>query len=218
MVQKGDGVTDDAQSPRTPRPTRPVEHKDDARRRQILDVATSLFAEQGFRETNLAQIADVLGFRRQAVYHYFRAKDDILFELITEAGEAMKSSTGPIFAADMGPEQKLTEVVRNHVRVVLSNPSTFRVQFNELNKLNSERAKALQDGIAAYIHRVADVIEAGQHAGVFFAGPPTSLALLIIGMCNSTTEWRDAQRTNASVDEVAENAARIAVAGLRAGG
>lgn len=192
-----------------------VEVKEAARRSQILEVATALFARQGYRETNLAQIADELGFRRQAVYHYFRAKDDILYELIAEAGEAMMSSSGPIFDSDSTPEMKLADLVRNHVRVVLSDPSRFRVQFNELNKLSGERAKPLQDGISSYIRRLADVIEAGQRAGVFFDGPPASLALLIIGMCNSTTEWRDAGRTKASVDEIADNAARLAVAGLR---
>lgn len=192
-----------------------MEVKEAARRGQILDVATALFARQGYRETNLAQIADELGFRRQAVYHYFRAKDDILYELIAGAGDAMTSSAGPIFDSDCPPEVKLPDLVRNHVRVVLSDPSRFRVQFNELNKLSGDRAKPLQDGISAYIHRIADVIEAGQRSGVFFDGPPTSLALLIIGMCNSTTEWRDGARSSASVDEIAENAARLAVAGLR---
>jgi AcrR family transcriptional regulator len=195
--------------------TRPVEHQDDARRREILREATELFAQQGYRETNLGQIADRLGFRRQAVYHYFKAKDDILYELIAEAGEAMNSSAAPIFEAGKPPEETLTEIVRNHVRVVLSAPDTFRVQFNELNKLSGERAKPLHDGIAAYIRRVADVIAAGQQRGHFFATPPTSLALLIIGMCNSTIGWRDGRRTKASVAEIADSAARLAVAGLR---
>src|SRR5690349_14222822 len=70
----------------------PVEHKDAGRRRDILRAATKLFAEQGYRETNLNQIAVELGFRRQAVYHYFPAKDEILYELIAQAGDAMLSS------------------------------------------------------------------------------------------------------------------------------
>jgi AcrR family transcriptional regulator len=192
-----------------------VEPREAARRHQILEVATALFARQGYRETNLGQIADELGFRRQAVYHYFRAKDDILYELIAEAGEAMTSSAQPLFESDRPPDVKLAELVRNHVRVVLADPSRFRVQFLELTKLTGERARPLQDGISAYIHRIADVIDDGQRSGLFAAGPPTSLALLIIGMCNSTTEWRDGRRTKASIDEIADNAARLAISGLR---
>lgn len=185
-----------------------------ARRDAILQAANKLFAEQGFRETNLNQIAVELGFRRQAVYHYFPAKEDILYELIAEAGEVMTSSSEPLFDADTPPDITLAEIVRNHVRVVLSQPSTFRVQFNELNKLSGKRAEELRDGISAYIHRIAGVIEAGQKAGIFFPAPPMSQALLIIGMCNFTTEWHNGGRTNPTVDEIATHAARLAVSGL----
>lgn len=173
-----------------------------------------LFARQGFRETNLGQIADELGFRRQAVYHYFRAKDDILYELIAEAGQAMNASAGPIFDSDWPPETKLAELVRNHVRVIAAAPCRFRVQFNELNKLTSDRAKPLRDGISRYIRRIADVIADGQHAGVFQDGPPKTLALLIIGMCNSVITWSEGDGPTADVDELADNAARLAIGGL----
>jgi hypothetical protein len=44
------------------------------RREQILQTAQKLFADKGFRETNLNYVATQLGFRRQAVYHYFRLR------------------------------------------------------------------------------------------------------------------------------------------------
>jgi AcrR family transcriptional regulator len=56
------------------------------RREQILRAAQKLFADKGFRETNLNDVAVQLGFRRQAVYHYFPSKEDILYELIDRAG------------------------------------------------------------------------------------------------------------------------------------
>lgn len=198
----------------TPGGPRPVEHKDAARRQDILRAATKLFAEQGYRETNLNQIAVELGFRRQAVYHYFSAKDEILYELISQAGEAMISTSQPIFDADLEPDAALTEVVRNHVRVVLAQPDTFRVQFAELNKLSGDRAETLRKGMFGYVHRVADVIEAGQRAGVFATAHPMTQALLLVGMCNGTTQWYEGARSRGSIDEVADQAARIALSGL----
>jgi AcrR family transcriptional regulator len=62
------------------------------RREQILQAAQKLFAENGFRETNLNDVAIQLGFRRQAVYHYFRSKEDILYELIDRAGQSIATS------------------------------------------------------------------------------------------------------------------------------
>src|SRR5688572_12961912 len=50
-------------------------------RNQILDVAASLFSEQGYRATNLGSVAEKLGVTRQALYHHFSQKDAILFAL-----------------------------------------------------------------------------------------------------------------------------------------
>lgn len=204
MVTTGDGAA------------RPVEHKDETRRDSILRAATKLFSEQGFRETNLNQIAVELGFRRQAVYHYFPAKEEILYELIAQAGAAMKGSSQPLFDADLAPDVKLGHLVANHVRVVLTRPDIFRVQFKELDKLTGPRAQALRDGMWNYIRRTAHVIETGQDAGIFVPAAPIPKALLIIGMCNWTTEWYDGERGHPTIDEVADEAARLAVAGLTA--
>src|SRR5713101_4005326 len=77
------------------------------RREQILQAAQKLFAQQGFRETNLNDVATQLGFRRQAVYHYFASKEEILYELIDRAGEAVEASAQPTFDADQPAADKL---------------------------------------------------------------------------------------------------------------
>src|SRR5229473_3103023 len=101
----------------------------DSRREQILQAAQKLFADQGFRETNLNDVAIQLGFRRQAVYHYFPSKDDILYELMKRAGQAVEASAQPTFEADLPPADKLAEIVRSHVRQILTNVDIFRIQF-----------------------------------------------------------------------------------------
>jgi hypothetical protein len=88
------------------------------------------------------------------------------------------------------------------------------VQFRELDKLSGDRAEALQTGMFGYVQRVAGVIEAGQRDGLFFSGRPVTHALLIVGMCNSTTEWYDPERGGDSVEELADHAARLAISGL----
>src|SRR5260370_27893544 len=120
------------------------------RREQKLQAAQKLFADKGFRETNLNDVAVQLGFRRQAVYHYFPSKEDILYELIDRAGQAIATSAQPTLDADMAPAEKLAEVVRNHVRQLLTNIDVFRIQFSELFKLTGERADGLRRGMGAH--------------------------------------------------------------------
>lgn len=191
---------------------KPAEGEAASRREQILQAAQKLFAEKGFRETNLEDVASQLGFRRQAVYHYFPSKDDILYELIDRAGQSMATSAQPTLDAAIPPADKLAELVRNHVRQLLTNVEIFRIQFSELFKLTSDRADMLRRAMMAYAHAVADVIAAGQKDGSFVDIPPMTQALLILGMCNGTTEWYR-PRSRLSVDEIADLAARMALAG-----
>src|ERR1700704_118317 len=82
------------------------------RREEILQAAQKLFAQQGFRETNLNDVAAQLGFRRQAVYHYFASKEEILYELIDRAGQAIATSAQPTLDSDLPPAAKLAGAVR----------------------------------------------------------------------------------------------------------
>jgi AcrR family transcriptional regulator len=182
------------------------------RREQILQAAQKLFADQGFRETNLNDVATQLGFRRQAVYHYFRSKEEILYELIDRAGQAVAASAHRTMDADLPPAEMLAALVRNHVRELLTNVDIFRIQFTELSKLTGSRADMLRRDISAYVHRIANVIEAGQKEGTFIDVPPMPQALLIVGMCNGTTEWYST-RSRRKIDDIADYAARMALSG-----
>jgi AcrR family transcriptional regulator len=193
---------------------KPLHGEAPGRREQILQAAQKLFADRGFRETNLGDVATQLGFRRQAVYHYFPSKDDILHELIDRAGQSIAASAQPIMEAKTPAAEKLAEIVRNHVRQLLTNVDFFRIQFSELFKLTSDRADMLRRDMSAYIHAIADLIKAGQQDGTFVDVPPMTQALLIVGMCNGTTEWYSA-RSRMSVDEIADYCARMALEGAR---
>src|SRR5205085_12019969 len=97
------------------------------RRQQILDEAQQLFNRQGFRETNLDDVAVRLGIKRQAIYYYFKSKEDVLWELVELASSTLTASAAAIFEADLDPEAKLASLVDNHVRQLLSDPEIFRL-------------------------------------------------------------------------------------------
>lgn len=198
---------------------RPVAGRDSStspqsgRREQILNAAERLFARHGYRETGLLDVATELGVRRQAVYHYFPSKQEILYELIDRAGSAVSRAADATLDSQQPPDQILAEVVRNHVRGLLARPDIFRIQFAELPKLDGARADALRSDINRYVKRVADLIHAGQEDGVFAEGPPMALALMVIGMCNFTLEWHTTD-SGISDEDVAELCARTALGGV----
>jgi AcrR family transcriptional regulator len=110
-------------------------------------------------------------FRRQAVYHYFRSKDEILYELIGRAGQAIATTAQPLLDAERPPQDVLADVVRNHVRQLLRNIDIVRIQFTELSKLSGDRADSLRQDMLTYAQSITHVIETGQRSGTFIDIP-----------------------------------------------
>ena len=52
------------------------------RREQFLQVALELFAEQGFEETSIKDLARCAHVTEGLLYHYFRSKEELLFAVI----------------------------------------------------------------------------------------------------------------------------------------
>jgi AcrR family transcriptional regulator len=62
--------------PRTPSPH--VKQKQDRRRQDILDAAAVVFAERGYFNATMKDIADRLGMRPASLYHYYPSKETAL--------------------------------------------------------------------------------------------------------------------------------------------
>lgn len=76
-------------------------------REHLLDVAAGLFAEKGYNETTIEDIARAAGSSRATVYSYFSTKEDILRTLAVEMWESTED-TYRAFAAL--PEWSVTAI------------------------------------------------------------------------------------------------------------
>ena len=52
------------------------------KRNNILNVASTLFAEFGYTGTRLEEIAENCGVSKSMLYHYFKKKEDVLFSIL----------------------------------------------------------------------------------------------------------------------------------------
>ena len=75
-----------------------------ARRRQILDGARRCFAEYGYEKATVRRLEDTIGLSRGAIFHHFRDKDTLFFELAREDAERM---------AEVATREGLIQVMRD---------------------------------------------------------------------------------------------------------
>ena len=59
-----------------------------ARRKQILDAATQVFAEKGFHRATIKEIARVAGIADGTIYTYFASKTDVLLGILNRLNES----------------------------------------------------------------------------------------------------------------------------------
>jgi len=74
-------------------------------RDQILDAALTLFAQNGFHETLIDDIAESAHVSRATFYQYFENKDQLFIELAEDAGAALRSliqRVGPLGPTSQG--------------------------------------------------------------------------------------------------------------------
>jgi len=67
-------------------PGRPQTLLTNERRARILEAAGSLFTQQGYGETNMAQIAQYCGMSKRTLYTLFESKDALFAALICDVG------------------------------------------------------------------------------------------------------------------------------------
>lgn len=57
----------------------------DEQRRRILDAATELFAQRGYANTGMRDLAAAVGMSAPAIYHYFESKEALMEALIDDS-------------------------------------------------------------------------------------------------------------------------------------
>ena len=82
------------------------------RRDELLGIAATLFAERGFRNTTVRDIADAAGILSGSLYHHFDSKEAMVDELLDTFQQQLFDSFEAIVASDRGPRAKLEAVVR----------------------------------------------------------------------------------------------------------
>ena len=99
----------------------------------ILDSATRLFLEKGFKATSTTEIAKAAGCNQALVHYYYRTKDR-LFEAIFE--KKMKFFIGSLLEIsqeNLPFKEKLAKKIEAHFDAILEDPQLPLFLFSEIN-------------------------------------------------------------------------------------
>jgi TetR/AcrR family transcriptional regulator len=184
----------------------------DDRRLAILRRSAQLFAEQGFDRTSMSEIALALGVSKALFYHYYRAKDDLLFDIIqshlVELVEAAEAVDNPSLA----PEQRLHRVISAILDCYRDADAEHKIQINHLGQLAPAQQAALKELERRLVDVMAGVVSALNPVLAPSAVKP--LTMSIFGTLNWKYMWFR-EGGSISREDYAAMAARMFAKGIQ---
>lgn len=135
----------------------------------ILRAAIRVFANNGYFNAKVADIASEAGVADGTVYLYFKNKEDILHSIFNRSVDDAIAEARRQVAELADPREKLRRIALLHLERLGADRDlavVFQVELRGSTKFMEEFSAA---GFAEYLALIRDTFEEGQRAGVFRA-------------------------------------------------
>ncbi len=163
----------------------------DTRRRQIEDVASELFHDQGYAATGVRDIARALDIQGASLYAHVTSKEAVLWAIVERAASMFESAADRALDATRGgsPSVRMRALIVAHVCVVTGGPEAATVFDREWRHLEDVRRDEVRKRRDAYERRFRGLIEDGIAAGEFVAVDPSVASAFLLTALNAVGTW-----------------------------
>jgi len=162
------------------------ERRPEARPQELLDAALMVFAEKGYRNTKLDEIASAAGVTKGTIYHYFSTKEDLLLRAIEHYHER---AFGRLSEMQRAAGTSAAERIRTFVMDGFGSDDPARRRIHALLQgigadAPAVRREWLKSGPRRGWRLLRKIIEEGQASGEFRADADADVAarLLVSGL------------------------------------
>lgn len=181
---------------------------------QLYEEAAKAFALRGYAGASIQELADALGVKKSAIYHYCRSKEELLFDISRDAMERSLERLENAVAPGGSAEEAIRRMVRAHVSALAETHYEHRTMMTELDSLSPERRQEVKLLRDRYEAMWSEVIERGIAEGTFSNAETKFVRLGALGALNWMIYWyRPEER---SIDEIADGLANFILRGLGA--
>jgi AcrR family transcriptional regulator len=157
---------------------------------RILDAAVCLFAEKGFDAASVQEVVERAAVTKGALYHYFRSKDDLLYEIYHGLIALQLAELDRILAAGHPAPVAIREIIASVVETTTARQAEAAIFAREMHRLEEGRMVALRAERRRYHESFREVVAAGQRAGEFgTAASAETVTLIVFGLVNQLPQW-----------------------------
>jgi AcrR family transcriptional regulator len=162
----------------------------DDQRDAILARAAELFANQGYTATSMNDIAAACGTSKAGLYHYYRDKRELLFQITVGHVGRLEQFVGEVMeeTRDADAETRLRALILRFVREYGSAQNEHRVLTEDVRFLDDAERVQVQEPQRRVVAAFADAI-AAVRPNLARNELDRPLAMLLFGMINWMFTW-----------------------------
>jgi AcrR family transcriptional regulator len=169
----------------------------------MVNAAAKVFAERGYDQTTMQDLAGSMGLATGALYHYFGSKEQLLIKICDQLMEPLLARAREIMVTDDPPRDQLRALVRVWVANVAEYRDHMLVFQQERHAIESgAQWRGVRESRKAFERLVEHALDEADAAGP--VGVDKRLVLVaLLGMVNHTAQWYR-PRGRLSPDEIAD--------------
>ncbi|MGH8678053.1 MAG: TetR/AcrR family transcriptional regulator [Burkholderiales bacterium] len=157
-------------------------------RSSILQAAARLFAERGFASASMSELADACGISKPLLYHYYRDKEHLLFDIANGYMDRLINIVADVRACKLAPEQHLRALIGRFMQEYEHAQSHHIVLIQDVKFLGArERRRVLQKErrvVDAFTLAIAALKPRFRKKAL-----RVPIAMILFGMINWTFTW-----------------------------
>jgi AcrR family transcriptional regulator len=158
----------------------------EVRRKELIDIAVSLFVEKGYENTSVSDIVKNAHVAQGTFYYYFKSKDEILDAIIDITVEEIEKRIQKLASQDTDAVSKLLGFFNIYYSVFRNREKIYNYLHEESNALLHLKA---EKKIAPLVTPLfTEIIQQGITEGVFSTSYPKAAAVSIFASLNAIYE------------------------------
>lgn len=194
----------------------PATARGDDRQAQLLEIASRLFARNGFKGTSLRAIAEEAQITKAALYYHFPNKEALYHKIVFESFERLIASVKEAMATAGSAEQQVRAFMLTTARYFQEHRDAWVA--GSTSFWHGDEAAYRSQVLSYrddYEKLLRSAIRVGVESGEFRAVDPAMVGRMLLASVNSMARWHK-PRGRLSTTDVVEQFLDIAFGGLRA--
>jgi AcrR family transcriptional regulator len=184
----------------------------DLQRAGILQAAAELFAQRSFAGASMAQLARACGVSKALLYHYYRDKEHLLFDIADRYVDGLLAIVDEVRASELPPQQRLGALVRRFMQAYQHAQAQHMVLVQDVKFLSPGQRARIVAKQRAVVEAFAQAIAAIKPR-LRRKSLRIPLAMMLFGMINWTFTWLRADGP-LTYDDMADVAVEVFLHGI----